>query len=363
MQWSRLVCAVLGHKRTPIEPIDFYGDMLYRSTCQRCGDVFVSFDEHRWENETGAGKWNRTNGARPFNNDGKPTDYQEWQQSGDAGSAARFFKCCPFDIGEHVAYNEAINQDGGMQWASTGQRQSIRAESGTLPERGTTDSPSGTQRQNRPDLCWPITGFGNRQTGLSQKDSLSTTETETSRITGLKTLPLLTPQLTSVCIAGASCETVCGGNPAMFAENSSHLPPNIGTLENLATLCTGDAESATSELLSKRSENARAAETPRRMIYCPKASRSDRDDGLPDGVHSQHPTVKATSLMRYLCRLITPPGGVVLDPFMGSGSTGKGAVLEGFSFVGIEAEAEYFAIAQARIDAAEAQAQPRMEGV
>ena len=62
-----------------------------------------------------------------------------------------------------------------------------------------------------------------------------------------------------------------------------------------------------------------------------------------------HPTVKPTDLMRYLCRRVTPPGGVVLDPFMGSGSTGKAAVLEGFRFVGIEREAEYVEIARARI--------------
>jgi site-specific DNA-methyltransferase (adenine-specific) len=54
--------------------------------------------------------------------------------------------------------------------------------------------------------------------------------------------------------------------------------------------------------------------------------------------------------MRYLCRLVTPPDGLVLDPFMGSGSTGKAAVLEGFRFIGIEREAEYVAIAQARIN-------------
>jgi site-specific DNA-methyltransferase (adenine-specific) len=62
--------------------------------------------------------------------------------------------------------------------------------------------------------------------------------------------------------------------------------------------------------------------------------------------------VKPTPLMRWLCRLVTPPGGVVLDPFMGSGSTGKAAVLEGFSFVGIDREAEYVEIARRRIDAA-----------
>jgi adenine-specific DNA-methyltransferase len=53
--------------------------------------------------------------------------------------------------------------------------------------------------------------------------------------------------------------------------------------------------------------------------------------------------------MRYLCRLVTPPNGIVLDPFMGSGSTGKAAVLEGFGFIGIEREAEYIDIAKARI--------------
>jgi len=59
--------------------------------------------------------------------------------------------------------------------------------------------------------------------------------------------------------------------------------------------------------------------------------------------------VKPTALMRYLCRLITPPKGIVLDPFMGSGSTGKACVLEGFNFIGIEQDAEYCEIARARI--------------
>ena len=56
--------------------------------------------------------------------------------------------------------------------------------------------------------------------------------------------------------------------------------------------------------------------------------------------------------MRYLCRLITPPGGIILDPFTGSGSTGKAAVLEGFRFIGIEEDEEYVAISNARISAA-----------
>jgi DNA modification methylase len=82
-----------------------------------------------------------------------------------------------------------------------------------------------------------------------------------------------------------------------------------------------------------------------RFFYCAKASKRDRGEG------NTHPTVKPTDLMRYLCRLVTPPDGIVLDPFMGSGSTGKAAILEGFQFIGIEREAEYLAIAKARIKA------------
>ena len=83
-----------------------------------------------------------------------------------------------------------------------------------------------------------------------------------------------------------------------------------------------------------------------RFFYCAKASKADR------GAENIHPTVKPTELMRYLCRLVTPPGGVVLDPFMGSGSTGKAAMGEGFRFVGCEMSPEYMAIAKVRIQRA-----------
>jgi hypothetical protein len=80
-----------------------------------------------------------------------------------------------------------------------------------------------------------------------------------------------------------------------------------------------------------------------RFFYCAKASKRDRNEG------NNHPTVKPTDLMRYLCRLVTPPGGTVFDPFMGSGSTGKAAAIEGFSFIGAEMQREYFDIAASRI--------------
>jgi DNA modification methylase len=120
------------------------------------------------------------------------------------------------------------------------------------------------------------------------------------------------------------------------------------------------------------------------FLYVPKASRSEREAGcgeLParsgaaavdraEGsagltpragagrsateVRNHHPTVKPVAVMRWLIRLVTPPGGVVLDPFLGSGTTGIAAVREGFSFIGIEREAAYLDIARARIGHAKA---------
>ena len=130
---------------------------------------------------------------------------------------------------------------------------------------------------------------------------------------------------------------------------------------------------------------------PARFFYCAKASKRDRNEGLDgfigkeigakgnglarkcatcsasviDGCEcvdrtfinpiraNHHPTVKPTDLMRYLVRLVTPQGGVVLDPFMGSGSTGKACAYEGFDFIGIEQSAEYVEIAEARINHAQ----------
>lgn len=116
-------------------------------------------------------------------------------------------------------------------------------------------------------------------------------------------------------------------------------------------------------------------ESAARFFYCAKASKEDRDEGLDgfeiklggtlngrSGINEKsqldgptparantHPTVKPTDLMRYLCRLVTPPDGLILDPFMGSGSTGKAAMLEGFRFVGVDMTPEYLEIASARI--------------
>jgi site-specific DNA-methyltransferase (adenine-specific) len=90
-----------------------------------------------------------------------------------------------------------------------------------------------------------------------------------------------------------------------------------------------------------------------RFFYTAKASKAEREAGLDASIGERanhHPTVKPIDLMRYLVRLVTPKGGKVLDPFMGSGSTGCASILEGFDFVGIDITPEYVAIAQKRID-------------
>lgn len=121
-----------------------------------------------------------------------------------------------------------------------------------------------------------------------------------------------------------------------------------------------------------RSDNGGAS----RFFYCPKASKAEREAGLEDFEYQRrtdgresdienprlrtserrntHPTVKPIALMAWLVRLITPPGGIVLDPFCGSGSTGCAAVREGVTFVGLELSEEYVQIAEARIRAEEA---------
>jgi site-specific DNA-methyltransferase (adenine-specific) len=115
-------------------------------------------------------------------------------------------------------------------------------------------------------------------------------------------------------------------------------------------------------------------QSPARFFYCAKASKKDRDEGLEgfeerfsptmgNGIGAKehdpetatpkrnyHPTVKPTNLMQYLCRLVTPPNGLILDPFLGSGSTGKAAIYEGFRFIGFDLNQEYIDIAKARIE-------------
>lgn len=168
-----------------------------------------------------------------------------------------------------------------------------------------------------------------------------------------------------------------GPSPSTYIRATDSFGTNVaghefvGQRAGTATLNYGDSGSAA------------------RFFYCAKASKADRDGGLeeieekdasdrhaykglPDlrmtreqerkPARNHHPTVKPLDLMRYLCRLVTPPGGIVLDPFAGSGSTGKAAIAEGFRFIGIELDADYCRIARGRMNLLTAGLPFRAEG-
>lgn len=177
-----------------------------------------------------------------------------------------------------------------------------------------------------------------------------------------------------------------GGDPA------GRWPANVihdGSDEVIAAFPAAPGQLARSSSSSRKSRNVYGAmarngyggleprddgdQSAARFFYCAKASRTDRNEGIEafarattsdgrvvaaDNAYQRgkterantHPTVKPTELMAYLCRLVTPPGGIVLDPFMGSGSTGKAAMREGFQFIGVDLTPEYLEIAKARIE-------------
>jgi DNA modification methylase len=174
--------------------------------------------------------------------------------------------------------------------------------------------------------------------------------------------------------------TVTGRFPANFIHDGSDevlalFPEKAGGGHWAKTKVTGFGEfgGGKSEYLGQGEKDGFGSAA--RFFYCAKASKRDRNEGLDDfeaiRVHdgradgnkggsnprnrtnspkvNHHPTVKPTSLMQYLVRLVTPPNGTVLDPFMGSGSTGKACAYEGFDFIGIDQSAEYVEIARARI--------------
>jgi site-specific DNA-methyltransferase (adenine-specific) len=111
---------------------------------------------------------------------------------------------------------------------------------------------------------------------------------------------------------------------------------------------TGEGDSGVSRFYHNFEPDVRSP-----FFYTGKASKSDKNADLEEyGLKNTHPTPKAQSLMCHLVRLVTPKGGIVLDPFAGSGSTLVAAVTEGMQFIGIEREPEYHQIAKARTDAA-----------
>ena len=182
-----------------------------------------------------------------------------------------------------------------------------------------------------------------------------TTNGERPKGSGKRSIPIVGDQRTGAALGMYGP----GGNDGNETPEAGRWPANI-ILDEEAGAMLGDES---------------------RFFYCPKANQTERNKGcekLPlktnlnatygmqsdEGLEwngrnpenrtreqrNNHPTVKPVDLMKYLCRLVTSPGGVVLDPFMGSGTTGIAACVEGFDFIGIEMEADYIEIARHRIE-------------
>jgi hypothetical protein len=277
---------------------------------------------------------------------------QDGPTGGDDGGASRYFTTFP--PAKETAWESADRSRCALTDATSPARDTCEASSTDAIDSSTASS-------------------GKNTTDRSPKDSRSTTSTKTSKITGSKISPSWTPPHTSDCTADASCATEHGGSRANAATPSSQSTPDTGIYPAKAIPYTDAAEDATSALCAKKVEDVPP------FFYTAKASRSDRENGcdfMPRktggeatgrkdgsaGLNSPragagrgggrtniHPCTKSTDLMRWLVRLICPPGGVVLDPFAGSGSTGVACSAERMRFIGFELDPEYAAIARARI--------------
>ena len=138
--------------------------------------------------------------------------------------------------------------------------------------------------------------------------------------------------------------------PTQTASHASPAAPSGPTGTTTTTTSPSTSDGSVGPAMSASTPPIEGhGEAASRFRYVPKASSAERAAGLPEHLTASHPTVKPIELMRWLIRLVTPRGGTCLDPFLGSGTTGCAAVLEGVSFIGIEREAEYVPIAEARI--------------
>jgi hypothetical protein len=269
--------------------------------------------------ETKSGKMKQKIEGGQFNVFGKqyPRDVET---IGDSGSAARFFyspKCSKKDrnLGlDSMKLVVVYLQSCENNTINSEKLATLLVDMETLHLKDTGEF--GTSLKSAKE--WNTSLFGSRFTEQFQKECKSITSTETSSTIESRILNALQHSITSDCTLVANSETESGGSPAANADQCNTLTFTIS--EKMVSAL--GAKSAASKTLLKIS--------------------------VEDG-RNVHSTVKPTALMSYLCRLITPTGGIVLDPYMGSGSTGKAAVREGFSFIGIELDPEYYEICKARV--------------
>lgn len=254
----------------------------------------------------------------------------------------------PYD-GEETGVNQCRETQPGDTSASlTGDG----TASGGRKEAGKSISNSNTD------------GCGSKQTELSPMDTKSTIGTTirptTASITSNSSPPSGMTTTTSDC-ERTIARNRTGPSPedadcARSGSHSANTPPDeqehTTATVNLAPRLSGaSGQQHTAQSSMPRGERRGEPDSTGRFfpVFRYEAKASTRERTLPDGTRSTHPTVKPLSLMRWLCRLITPPGGRILDPFAGSGSTLVAAHAEGFLAIGIERDPEYIAIAEARL--------------
>uniref|UniRef100_A0A6H2A215 Putative methyltransferase n=1 Tax=viral metagenome TaxID=1070528 RepID=A0A6H2A215_9ZZZZ len=263
---------------------------------------------------TGSGHSPKYSKANPFggNNDSPHNEHY----FNDSGSAARFFYC---------AKSSKSDRNLGLDNTRT-IKYNIPKIGGVLCKDVSMELVESLQRVTSGTglvMKWHTGENGESIMGQCPLDSLFTTLMGISKITTSQILPSLMSSLTNGSILGANCEMENGGSPAENAEISSTLDQGITSVHQELVL---GVSRVVSEMLSVISDGANWKQAT-----------------------NTHSTVKPTPLMRYLCRLVTPPNGIILDPFAGSGSTGKAAILEGFRFIGIELEMESVEIAVKRL--------------
>ena len=242
---------------------------------------------------------------------------------GNKDGASRFFYCAKASKKERFSFLRCDCETVKLESWQKQDPNPVAPTAGTSQQKATSGEPLTDGSSSSTST------YGNEPTGQSQAAIPFTTEMETNRTTDSKISSSSPPPSTSACTPGAKSETESGENHASSAERSIPSPQSTGTSPPKDTPSTGVVADATSAALYRGS-------------VCVDCGAEVKSEG--------HPTQKPVALMRWLVRLTTPPGGIVLDPFMGSGSTGVAALAEGMDFVGIEQSEEYVAIAKSRLD-------------
>lgn len=280
----------------PANPLGRWGANFIHDGSQEVLDLFP---------DAKGGAWVQTDGARHFNNNGKPTSPKRLGSDSSSGSAARFFYCSKSNKKDR---NEGLNE-----W----EKQDLKLELMAISQLIKDISGDSLMEYFK----WNIDMFTNNIMDQSLKDLIFIMSMASNLTIELKIYNASQNLNIKDCIQVVSKQMKDNG--LNLAENAEHINLLIqNTTDERTELVLGVSLAVLKMLLKINEIESRT---------------------------STHPTVKPTDLMCYLVRMVTRLGGTVLDPFMGSGTTGKAAMREGMNFIGCEIDAEYLAIAEKRI--------------